>query len=91
MDDARIEALLVDLTARTFALRDILVVLLAQRAHQSSDPEKAFKSLSNGLSRRIDEMTPLFAANEAPLLEKIRAEIDQIVEMAQALVQRLPK
>jgi hypothetical protein len=78
-----IESLLEGLMARTLAIRDVTVVLLAQQAVLTRDPTATLARISNGLSERIDG--PELADIGTETLEKIRAEIDWILEAAQTL------
>lgn len=85
-DDPRVRQILVELSTKVTVLQQIIVILIAQAVNQSENVDEAFKALSNGLIGQIDEMENDFSQKEAPYLEKMRAEIDEILEAAQALL-----
>lgn len=78
-----IDDLLAGMMAKTLAIRDIVVVLLANQAASTADPTATLARVSNGLSERIDD--PELADLGTETLEKIRAEIDWILGAAQKL------
>jgi len=69
--------------ARTLAIRDVVVVLLASQAALTGDPIASLGRISNGLNERID--APELADLGTEVAEKIRAELDWIFEAAQTL------
>jgi hypothetical protein len=70
--------------ARTLAIRDVVVVLLANQSVLTGDPTATLARISNGLSERIDD--PELADLGTETAEKIRVEMDWILAAAQKLV-----
>jgi hypothetical protein len=78
-----IDDLLEGIMAKTLAIRDVVVVLLANQAASTGDPTTILARISNGLSERIDD--PELSDLGTETLEKIRAEVDWILGAAQKL------
>jgi hypothetical protein len=83
----QIERTLSHLMATSLAMRDILIVLLANEAGRASDSNEVFKRISNGLNKKISESESApEIQGEMALVEKIREQVDSIVDAARLLV-----
>ena len=91
MEMSHYDSLLEQLTVRTAAMRDLIVVIIANQARASRNPELIFRQISNGLSKKIDTIDPKEAVEiGTEFLEKVRLEIDWIVGAAQRLAGSRP-
>lgn len=73
------------LVAMVLAMRDVMVVLLANQASTLKNPDAFFRQISNALSRRIDE-----GDIEMALAELVRQQHDWLLEHAMFLCRRDP-
>jgi hypothetical protein len=73
------------LVAQVLAMRDLMVVLLANQASTLENPDAFFRRVSNALSRRIDE-----GDIETAFAELLRSEYDWLLGHARRLCQRDP-
>ncbi len=82
-----IEKTLLHLMAASLAMRDVLIVLLANEAARASDPDEAIKRISNSLNQNINgsENAPE-VEGQLELVEGMRIQLDSIIGAAHALV-----
>jgi hypothetical protein len=70
-----------NLTVRLLAQRDLLVCLLAEQSRSNPD---LLRDISEGLDTRLAQTVPPTAtANVVNMGERIRAETDRMIQMAQ--------
>ncbi len=78
------DKILLDLSIRVLAMRDVLAVLLALYAKSSGEPDAKLRQISDALELRL-------AQSQAPStvfvqIEQMRAEFDWVLEAARLAV-----
>jgi hypothetical protein len=82
-EESHREELLLHTVTRAMALRDVVAVLLAMQATSIPDPKSLFRTISDGLDARLDEMKT--SDRHMAHVERIRSEFDWILNMARRL------
>jgi hypothetical protein len=87
MAEPSLEMRLMKLNARILAIREIVVVLLANWSAAQRDHDTVFRRISSGLNQRIDATEQKDDTDEL-VLETMRAEIDHMISLAKAIIEQ---
>ena len=77
------------LVARVLALRDLMVVVLANQLARLDNPEAALRRVSNALSERISKID--LEDEEMPFAEMIREEHDRLLSAVRRMLTNRPR
>ncbi len=77
------------LVARVLALRDLMVVVLANQVARLDNPEGALRRVSNALSERISKID--LEDEEMPFAEMIREEHDRLLAAVRRMLTNRPR